>query len=98
MQVRLAGAERAASLAATRLAPLGTSATRERRGFLDAAARALAALGPEATLARGYAIVRDAGGAVLRDAADTTPGASVGITLARGVLDARITAVRDSGT
>jgi len=95
---RLDAAERAVSLAGTRLGPRGAQVVHDRRVALDAAARALAALGPEATLARGYAIVRDVGGSVLRDAADAVPGAAVGITLARGALDARITAVRDSGT
>ncbi len=56
----------------------------------------LSALGPFATLERGYAIVRDASGAVVRDAAATSPGDALQIRVAHGELDARIERVRDS--
>ncbi|MFO1538958.1 MAG: exodeoxyribonuclease VII large subunit [Chloroflexota bacterium] len=95
-RTRLASAERGLALAAARLAPLGTDAVRDRRAALVAAGRALAALDPDATLARGYAIVRDADGRVLVDASAASAGGTIGVTLARGALDARITAVRDS--
>ena len=64
-----------------------------RRVALDRAAARLQALSPRATLARGYAIVR-AGGAVLREAAPSTPGERVEIELARGGLGARVEEVR----
>ncbi|MFI5262357.1 MAG: exodeoxyribonuclease VII large subunit, partial [Candidatus Limnocylindrales bacterium] len=56
----------------------------------------LLALGPYATLERGYAIVRDENGVLLRDASAVAPGALVDVRLARGGLDARVEHVRDS--
>ena len=50
----------------------------------------LAHLAPEAVLARGYAIARDAHGSVLRSAARVPAGAAVSIQLADGHLDARV--------
>ena len=54
------------------------------------------ALGPYATLERGYAIVRDERGGLLRDASTVAPGERVDVRLARGGLDARVEHVRDS--
>ncbi|MHB2022828.1 MAG: exodeoxyribonuclease VII large subunit [Mycobacteriales bacterium] len=61
---------------------------------LDAAAREVehararvAALSPEATLARGYAIIQDAGGQVIRDSAATRQGDRVHARLAVGSLE-----------
>jgi exodeoxyribonuclease VII large subunit len=51
----------------------------------------LRALGPGATLDRGYAIVTDAEGRVLRDARDVEAGASVTTRLARGRFEAEVT-------
>ncbi len=64
---------------------------------LDAAASTLAALGPWATLDRGYAVVRGPGGAIVRDAATLSVAEAIEVRLARGVVDARVEAVRDSG-
>jgi exodeoxyribonuclease VII large subunit len=50
------------------------------------------ALSPAATLERGYAIVQDADGHVLRAAGDTEPGAVIGVRLADGRLTATVTA------
>ncbi len=47
-------------------------------------------LGPGATLERGYAIVQDDAGAVVRDAAAVAVGAHVGVRLAAGRLGARV--------
>jgi exodeoxyribonuclease VII large subunit len=48
---------------------------------------ALAALGPQATLDRGYAIVRrGADGAVVREPAEAPAGELLAITVARGEL------------
>ncbi|MGL6237051.1 MAG: exodeoxyribonuclease VII large subunit [Segniliparus sp.] len=63
---------------------------RERHTVAAAAAR-LAALGPAATLARGYALVQDADGELLRDPAQVKPGARLRIRLAGGVLGAMTT-------
>ena len=54
------------------------------------------ALGPYATLERGYAIVRDERGGLLRDASAVAPGTLVDVRLAHGGLDARVEHVRDS--
>lgn len=61
------------------------------RSAVDAGGAALVALGPQATLERGYAIVRRASdGRIVRDAAaDAPPGEALAIRLARGELAAR---------
>ena len=56
-----------------------------------AAAAALAVLGPQATLERGYAIVRRAAdGAIVRDPAEAPAGTRLAIRLARGELRATV--------
>ncbi|MDR1853761.1 MAG: exodeoxyribonuclease VII large subunit [Azoarcus sp.] len=63
----------------------------ERRLRLDALAASLRHLGPQAVLARGYGIVRDAEGNVLRAATATQTGAALDIQLAEGRLAATVT-------
>ncbi|TAL06873.1 MAG: exodeoxyribonuclease VII large subunit [Chloroflexota bacterium] len=56
---------------------------------LAAAGAALRSLGPQATLERGYAIVRrTADGAVVRDPADAGPGTALAVRVARGEFPA----------
>jgi exodeoxyribonuclease VII large subunit len=62
-----------------------------RRSILDLLRR-LDALGPSATLARGYSIVESAG-QVLRDATAVSPGATLRIRLHRGRLTSTVDAV-----
>ncbi|MBM4409624.1 MAG: exodeoxyribonuclease VII large subunit, partial [Chloroflexi bacterium] len=58
---------------------------------LDSARAALAALGPQATLDRGYAIVRRGrDGRVVRDPAEVGPGDSLAIRVAAGEIGARV--------
>jgi exodeoxyribonuclease VII large subunit len=57
-------------------------------------AQSLAHLDPHAVLGRGYAIVADARGVIVRDAAALVPGASVDITLAEGGATATVDRVR----
>jgi exodeoxyribonuclease VII large subunit len=74
------------------------------RGIADAAAaprRRLAgavaqldALSPLGVLARGFAIARDAEGAILRRASAVAPGDALHVTLADGEIDARVEGVR----
>jgi exodeoxyribonuclease VII large subunit len=64
-----------------------------RRAAFDETSRALAAVSPKATLARGYAIVTDAAGRIARDAANYTPGDRVTASLARGRLALDVTAI-----
>ena len=47
-------------------------------------------LNPHATLARGYAIARDANGTLLRSSAQLQPGQRVHLQLARGAANAYI--------
>ena len=66
------------------LARLGAS-----RSALATASGALAVVGPEATLRRGYAIVRRAGdGGLVRDAASAPAGTELVLSLERGALAA----------
>ena len=68
---------------AGRAARSGLSLKQER---LTGATRALEAISPAATLARGYAIVRDANGNVLRRATDVDSGDRLAVQLYEGAL------------
>jgi exodeoxyribonuclease VII large subunit len=73
----------------------GTAQTLARRvSRIEALARNLAALDPQAVLERGYGIVRDAQGRALRDAAGLAVGDRLDITLARGGAEARVERTR----
>jgi exodeoxyribonuclease VII large subunit len=50
----------------------------------------LQAVSPLATLARGYAIVSNAEGAILRDAKDASPGMRIEAQLANGRIRATV--------
>jgi len=65
------------------------AAARQRLAPLTAQ---LNALSPHAVLERGYAVVYNAAGALLRDAADTELGATLTTRLARGQLRSTVTA------
>jgi exodeoxyribonuclease VII large subunit len=59
------------------------------RSSLAAATAALAVLGPQATLDRGYAIVRRADdGRIVRDPIDAAPGTRLALRIAKGELPA----------
>jgi exodeoxyribonuclease VII large subunit len=61
------------------------------RASLDAAASALAVLDPQATLDRGYAIVRRAAdGAIVRAPAEAPPGTPLRIRVSGGELEATV--------
>ena len=74
------------------------SAARKRLGQarqrFEVAVGRLDAMSPLRVLARGYAVAFDDAGRALRDAAETRPGAAVRVRLARGELEAKVTAVR----
>jgi exodeoxyribonuclease VII large subunit len=55
---------------------------------LDHTRARVVALSPKATLDRGYAVVQDGAGDVVRDPADVTAGDSLRIRVARGELEA----------
>jgi exodeoxyribonuclease VII large subunit len=63
--------------------------TRDARARLEGLARTLATLGPAQVLARGYAIVRDAGGAVVTRAAAAEAAAALELEFADGRLRTR---------
>jgi exodeoxyribonuclease VII large subunit len=75
----------------SRLAELLRGAVDARRQALAAAAGKLESLSPLAVLSRGYALVRDAHGHVVRVPADVQIGDPVRIRLAAGGLGARVT-------
>jgi exodeoxyribonuclease VII large subunit len=62
---------------------------------LALAQRALNAVSPLATLARGFAIVTLADGTLVVDAAAVAPGEEIEARLARGILTARVSGRRD---
>ena len=64
-----------------------------RRGRLDQAAARLTALSPRATLERGYAVVRRAGG-IVRSGNAVAPGEAVDVELAEGGFGARVEETR----
>jgi len=66
----------------------GRQLAQRRRAVADLTRR-LAALGPAATLARGYAIV-ESNGAILREAAHVSPGTSLRIQLHHGRLTSTV--------
>jgi len=84
---------------AAALPALAAAALGRRRAGLAEASAALGVLGPQATLDRGYAIVRRAADdAVVRDPADAPAGTRLGLRVARGEFPATSTgdALRDS--
>jgi exodeoxyribonuclease VII large subunit len=69
--------------------PLVVARLNAGRRSLGGATAALAVLGPQATLERGYAIVRLADdGTIVRDPADAPPGSKLSLRVARGEIPA----------
>jgi exodeoxyribonuclease VII large subunit len=67
----------------------------ERRRLATSGLRdALRALGPLATLERGYAVARRADGMIVRDPADVAAGDGLEVVVAGGAVDTTVTAVR----
>jgi exodeoxyribonuclease VII large subunit len=83
-----------ARAAAQRLCRATYARAADWRALLAQRTAALEHLNPNAVLERGYGIVRDARGLVVRDAALLKPGDPVALTLAHGEADARIEDVR----
>jgi exodeoxyribonuclease VII large subunit len=76
-----------------RLARAATLSVEWKRAALEATAGKLLALSPQATLDRGYAIVRtDAG--IVTSYREVSTGARVDVTLAEGGFAARVEDVR----
>jgi exodeoxyribonuclease VII large subunit len=68
----------------------------QRRGALDRQTASLEALSPVAILNRGYALVFDAKGRLVKDAARLEAGSELSARLARGRVRARVTATESS--
>ncbi len=62
-----------------------------QRGRLAVAGAALSAVSPLATLARGFAIVRDADGRLIRAVSEARPGATITIQVSDGAFGAQVT-------
>ncbi len=86
--------QRTADLVDRSARALGSLVTHDRAA-LDGVRDALRALGPQATLARGYAIAQLADGAIVRDATRVAVGEPLTVTVARGTLSTRVTEARD---
>jgi exodeoxyribonuclease VII large subunit len=77
--------------ALARLAPVAETRLAVARAAVERNAASLQALGPQATLDRGYAIVRRAtDGLVVRDPGEAPVGARLSIKVARGDVAARV--------
>jgi exodeoxyribonuclease VII large subunit len=88
---RLAGERRRLERGAVRMEPLVAARLMAGRLRLETARGSLAALGPEATLWRGYAIVqRAADGAIVRGPEEAPPGTALRLRVARGEIPARV--------
>ena len=90
MELRLAAGRRAVDRDRERGGAIVAGRLQVGRARLDAARGTLAALGPDATLARGYAIVRrTVDQAIVRDPREAPPGTALRLTVAHGEVAAR---------
>jgi exodeoxyribonuclease VII large subunit len=67
----------------------------QRRSRLELLAGQLDALSPLAILERGYALVFDSSGALIKDAAQVKTGDDISAKVAKGTLQARITSKQE---
>jgi len=95
---RLAAVRQRLDAEVARLAAAARALLLANRAALDRRAASLEALSPVAILNRGYALVFDADGRLLKDAARLQAGDEVSARLARGRVRARVTGTeRESG-
>jgi len=94
-QPRLEALRARGLLLTTRLEHAATLLLRGGRDRLALASRALDAVSPLATLARGYAIVSGPDQRLLRDVRQVAAGTTIEARLARGALRATVVAVED---
>ena len=76
---------------ATRLAHAWATQHTARASLLARLADNLQHLNPSAVLGRGYALVRDENGQIVREATTMEPSANIHVYLAHGRIDARVT-------
>jgi exodeoxyribonuclease VII large subunit len=89
---RLAGVRQQLEAQIANLAAATQTRLLQSRGALDRRTASLVALSPVAILNRGYALVFDAQGQLVKDAARLGTGDEVSARLARGQIRARVTA------
>ncbi|MFB3776069.1 MAG: exodeoxyribonuclease VII large subunit [Bryobacteraceae bacterium] len=95
---RLAAARRRQLLAWTALCDRVRLAALRARAKLDSVSVRLAALSPLGILERGYAIVQDDAGRIVKNAADAPPKTMLDLRLAQGRLRARVTRAIPAGS
>ncbi|MGD0201725.1 MAG: exodeoxyribonuclease VII large subunit [Bryobacteraceae bacterium] len=91
LRLRLARARRRLELAEAAAAQSLRARIAQARAHLGPLAAELGQLSPLRVLERGYAIVQDAGGHILKDAASAPAKSLIGVRLAHGRLKARVT-------
>src|SRR5450432_593358 len=91
LRMRLGTIHRDLDARVAALAAAVRSANLHRRGRLERLSDALQALSPLAILDRGYALVFDASGNLLKDARDVANGSEITARLARGEVRANVT-------
>jgi exodeoxyribonuclease VII large subunit len=96
--LRLATAKHRLQTANQRLRQLATQAGAPQRARLTQATARLAALSPLAVLNRGYALIYNADGTILRSATDAPRGTNITARLAVGSIEAEVTAAHEQGT
>jgi exodeoxyribonuclease VII large subunit len=93
-QIRMSERELLARLQA--LAAATRQSLTHRRSRLEQASGKLAALSPVAILERGYSLIFDAHGTLVKDVAQLAPGDPIQARLSRGELHARVESLRQS--
>jgi exodeoxyribonuclease VII large subunit len=89
-QQQLAQMRQHTHLLQARLQHAAHNALQKKRARLDRLGDAIGHLNPEATLARGYSIVRNAAGEIVRDSAQFKPGDAVHLRFGKGSADGHI--------
>ena len=90
----LSGIRRDLETQASALVAAARNSLLERKVRLDRIDTALHALSPMAILERGYALVFDASGALIKDAAQVHTGDKISAKLAKGAVDAKVSKIR----
>jgi exodeoxyribonuclease VII large subunit len=96
--LRMAASHRRLDRANTRLDRAATAIIAQHRGRLNAATARLHALSPLNVLARGYALVYNADGTILRSSNQTSTGQTIRARLTEGSLTAQVTSIKTTET